>query len=108
MYGDEYRNEVLLNGEVRFLAHVLTRDGKELKLGPVHFDDLGEIAGLYPSKKNDPNAAHIMLFRLRERWYYAANFVYNSGVVKNKFEQTKDYLETARICSSEKRWGGYG
>ena len=66
MYGDESRNEVLLNDEVRFLAHILTKDGKELRPGPVTDDNISDVAGLYPSEKNDPNAAHIMLLRIKE------------------------------------------
>lgn len=106
MYADESRNEVLLNDEVRFLAHIITKNGKEIKpMESVKYDDIADVAGLYPSEKNDPNAAHIMLLRLSERWYYASNFVYNSEIVRTKFEQSKDFFETAKISANEKRWG---
>ena len=86
MYGDESRNEVLLNDEVRFLAHIITKEGKEPKLGPVTNDDISYVAGLYPSQKNDPNAAHIMLLRIREKWYHAFDFVYNGKIARNKLD----------------------
>ena len=49
--------------------------------------------------------AHVMLLRLRDRWDYASNFVYNSEIARNKFERAKEFFETAKICASQKRWG---
>lgn len=104
MYGDESRNEVLLNDEVRFLAHILTKDGKELRPGPVTDDNISDVAGLYPSEKNDPNAAHIMLLRIKEKWYHAFDFVYNGKLVRNKLEESENFFHMAKNSLSEKRW----
>ncbi|MGH9982507.1 MAG: hypothetical protein ACRD8W_00950 [Nitrososphaeraceae archaeon] len=104
MYGDESRNEVLLNDEVRFLAHIITTDGKEPKPGPVTIDNISDVAGLYPSEKNDPNAAHIMLLRIKKKWYHAFDFVYNGKLARIKLEESENFFHMAKNSHNEKRW----
>jgi hypothetical protein len=105
MYADESKNEVLLNEEVCFVANVTLNDGKQLYPGQaVTVADIKDILGLYPSKKNNPNAAHIMLLKVNGRWYYACNLVYNIETVRKKFEHSSQFFETAKDCLSKKHW----
>lgn len=104
MYGNESRNEILLNDEVRFLAHVITKNGKEPKPGPVTADNIADVAGLYPSERNDPNAAHIMLLKITGIWYYAFDFVYNGQMARIKLEESESFFAAAKTSSNEKRW----
>jgi hypothetical protein len=105
MHPDESKNEVLLNDNVRFLAHILTKDGKELTPNePVTHEDISDVLGLYPSEKNDQNAAHIMLLRIKDKWYLAFNFVYNIALCKEKFLKSKAFFQTAQLSGDSKLW----
>ena len=108
MYANEYRNEILLNESVRFLGNVLFEDNKTFQKGdPVNFSDVKEVLGLYPSEKNDPNAAHIMLVKLNGKWHYAADLVYNRDKVRKRFETSKMFLNVSIYCSENKLWGPF-
>ena len=105
MHPDESKNEVLLNDNVRFLAYILTKDGKELTPNEtVTHEDISDILGLYPSEKNDQNAAHIMLLRIKDKWYLAFNFVYNIALCKEKFLKSKEFFQTAKLSGDSKLW----
>jgi HEPN domain-containing protein len=106
MYADESRNEVLLNDEVRIKAHVRFKDGKKFNAGEnVTQGDIEEILGLYPSEKNDPNAAHIMLVKLKNRWYFACDIIYDRMRVRKRFETAKQFLKMANYSMDQKLWG---
>lgn len=108
MYANESRNEILLNDDVRFLGNVLFESNKSFqKGGSVDISEVKEILGLYPSDKNDPNAAHIMLVKFDGKWYYAADLVYNRDRVKKRFETSKLFLNARIYCFENKLWGPY-
>lgn len=101
----ESKNEVLLNDNVRFLANIIPVDGKEPKqMQPVTHEDIRDVLGLYPARNNDQNAAHIMLLRVKEKWYFASNFVYNIGLCKEKFAQSKAFYQTAQSSANSTLW----
>jgi hypothetical protein len=108
MYAEQSGNEVLLNDDVRFLAHVSLSEKKQIKQKhqvAVADADIKDILGLYPSKKNNPNAAHIMLLKFRGSWHHACNLVYNIELVKKMFKQSTEFFETAKDSLDRKRWG---
>lgn len=106
MYADKARNEVLLNDEVRFKAHVKFADGKTFEAGqPVKENDIEDILALYPSDKNDPNAAHIMLTKFKDEWQYACDLIYDRERARKRFETSKSFFKTANYCMQEKLWG---
>jgi uncharacterized protein (UPF0332 family) len=106
MYAEESGNEVLVNDEVRFLAHVGLNDEKQINHQmPLAEADIKDILGLYPSKKNNPNAAHIMLLKFKGRWYYACNLIYCNEKVRKMFEKSTEFFETAKDSLIRRRWG---
>ena len=105
MYADESKNEVLLNDNVRFLANIIPKDGKEpAPMQQVTHEDIQDVLGLYPGTNNDQNAAHVMLIRVRDNWYFASSFVYNIGLCKEKFTQSKAFYQTAQSSANSKLW----
>jgi len=103
MYPDESKNEVLFNEDVRFLAKILTEDGKEpMLMQKVKANNIRDVLGLYPGINNDQNAAHIMLLRIKDKWYFASNFVYNVGLCKEKISQSKDFFRAAELAMDSK------
>lgn len=103
MYGDESQNEILLNDEVRFTGQVLFEEGRTISEGhPVAQDDIKAILGLYPSTKCPPNAAHVMLVKLNNKWYYAADLIYDKDRVKRRFETAKDFITVSNFCIENK------
>jgi len=107
MYDDSKRNEILLNEEVRFvgLVHLVKR---ERKLGdPISFGEIEDIKALYPSNQNDPNAAHIMLFKFKDRWLLSCDFFYNKEKNQKKLESAKAFFRAAEICRHENLFGPF-
>lgn len=108
MYADESRNEILLNENVRFVGNVTLEDNKTYQKGsPVNFSDVKEVMGLYPTDKNDPNAAHVMLAKVNGRWHYAADLIYSRERVKKRFETSKMFLNVSIYCCENKLWGPF-
>jgi hypothetical protein len=104
MYADESKNEVLINDNVRFIANILPEEGKgPASIQEVTHADIQDVLGLYPGTNNDQNAAHVMLMRVRENWYFA-NFVYNIGMCREKFAQSKAFYQTAQSSANSKLW----
>lgn len=108
MYADESQNEIPLNDEVRFTGHVLFEEGKSFSVGkPVAQDDIKDILGLYPSNKIPPNAAHVMLVKLKSKWYYAVDLIYDRDKVKRRFETAKDFLTVSNYCLKCEHWAPF-
>lgn len=105
MYADERRNQILLNENVRFFGNVLFEGNKTFQKGdPVNFSDIKEVLGLYPSDKNDPNAAHVMLVKLNGRWYYAADLVYSKDRMMKRLEASIKFLNVSIYCFDNMLW----
>lgn len=99
MYPDESRNEILLNEQVRFVGNVILSPGISPKFKQnMKANEIERILNLYPSRKNDPDAAHIMLTKLNGRWYFACDLIYNRKRVKNRFATARQFLKTADYC----------
>jgi hypothetical protein len=108
MFGDEFRNEILLNDDVRFLGNVLFENDKAFEEGePVSQGDIKDILGLYPSTKCDPNAGHVMLVKVKGKWYYAAELIYDKDRVKKRFETSKSFLKVSNYCLENSLWGPF-
>ncbi|HET6589194.1 MAG TPA: hypothetical protein VFG45_03410 [Candidatus Nitrosocosmicus sp.] len=99
-------NQILFNEEVRFLVHVkLQQDEARKPNDPVHLKDIEDVLGLYPSKKNNPNAAHIMLFRTDKGWHLAFDFFYNKRQHLDKLKHSLQFLEAAKLTFDENLQG---
>lgn len=105
MYSDHKKNEILLNDEVRLILNITFKDKKSFNLNEiVTFDKIDKILGIYPSSKNHPNAAHIMLVNINRKWYFAANLVYNRKSVEEKFSVSHDYMKVVKNALEESNW----
>ncbi len=62
MYADQRRNEILLNDNLRSMAHIKFKPEKSFQSGqPITEGDIEDILGIFPSRPNDQNAAHVIL-----------------------------------------------
>lgn len=107
MYTDESRNQILLNDEVRFVGQVQLVQKQRNTGDPILLGDIEEVLALYPSEQNDPNAAHLMLFRFNGKWLISCDFFYNKERNRKKLETGKDFLKAAHICMNEKISGPF-
>lgn len=104
MYSDPKKNEILFNEDVRLSLNVTYKNKTPKQGDVVHYKDLKEILGIYPDKKNHPNAAHIMMVKFSGKWYFAANMIYNRQDVQEKFETAYDYVKTVKNAYEEENW----
>ncbi|HET6589195.1 MAG TPA: hypothetical protein VFG45_03415 [Candidatus Nitrosocosmicus sp.] len=94
MYGNENHNKILLNRRAKFLALIKPKEQKDRQPNDLLYSkDIEDVLGLYPSKKNNPNAAHIMLFRTDKGWHLAFDFTYNLERGLNLLEKLKKEIE---------------
>ena len=94
MFPDSSRNQILLNEEVEFMPNVKYKNSKNFKAGEiVNVEDIHELLGLYADSTNAPNAAHIMLTKFNERWYYACDLIY-------ELESSRKLREKAAIATN--------
>jgi len=102
------RNDVLLNDEVRIKGNIQFAKGKTFQPGePVSQKDIDQILGLYPSEKNDPNAAHIMLIKIRSDWYFAVDLIFDREKVKKRFYSADTFLKSSEINLKKKLWSPF-
>lgn len=104
MFSDETKNRIFLNEEVKIKARVeLTR---ELQAGDeVRVVDIKEIFSLYPLEKVDKNAANILLVKLKEKWYFAADLIYDREKVGQRYDLAHSFFKLAKLAVSEEHWG---
>jgi len=99
------KNDVLLNDNVRIDAIMQLEKGKSFKSGEsVMESDCKDILGLYPSKKNDPNAAHILLVKFKNKWYFAADLIYDREKVRKKFVSSHEFLKSVENNLEKQLW----
>lgn len=108
MYSDHRKNEILLNDEVRLILNVTFKDNQSFKPQElVRFEKMDKLLGIYPSPKNHPNAAHVMLVKFNGKWHFAANFVYNRKFVEEKFSASRDYMKAVKNAFKESNWNPF-
>ena len=108
MYSDETRNEILLNDDVRIKGLIKFSDGLKPTVGQIiKGEDIEEILGLYPNDGNDPNAAHIMIVRINNKWHFACDLIYDRERVRKRFDTAKEFLKVSEFCFKEKSWGPF-
>lgn len=106
LYSDKSRNEILLNDNVRIKSLVKFKTSNKFSVGDaVHEEDIEDILGLFPNDKNDPNAAHIMLIKLVNRWYFAFDLIYDRERIRKRFETAKLFFQVSNHCFEQKLWG---
>ena len=49
-----------------------------------------------------------MLAKVNEKWYYAADLVYNKDRMKKRFEMAKSFLNVSIYCFENELWGPFG
>lgn len=105
MFSNYSRNTVLLNEEVKLFVIAKQIKKKKYKENEKVLEkDVKEILGIYPTQKNDPNAAHIMLLKFKGDWLFAADLIYDRKKVKNKYKSARSFLKSAQHNIEEKLW----
>lgn len=109
MFGNEYKNKVLINEESRFNVFTsVNTDVSNLKEGdPIYDKDIKEIVALKPQDHIYEDAAHIMLQKFRGDWYFAFNFIYNKKSVRKRLNNSRDFLTAAETNFKMKLWGPF-
>jgi hypothetical protein len=99
MLADMSCNQILLNDEVRFITNIEFKDGVKYKENEgVEQGDINKVLGLYPTAKNDPNSAHVILFKCNGMWYCSFDLIYDRKRVETRFKLAKSFLNTASKC----------
>ena len=108
LFSDNTKNDVLLNDEVRFQLLMRLKKGKSFKKkDPIRESDVDEVIKIYPDKRNDPNAAHIMMVKIKNQWYFAADLVYDKEKMRKKFDTAKNFLESAKSNLDKELWSPF-
>jgi len=95
MHNEEKRNEILLNEEVKFIGLIEFVKNINRKLQkPIKLKEINDILGLYPSSQNDPNAAHIMIFKFKGNWKLSYDLTYNLIISKKPKILLKEQKKT--------------
>lgn len=107
MFSNEKNNKILLNNECQFMVHVEFKNDFEYSVNaPVTPSNVEKVKGIYPTKNNDPNAAHVMLIKL-DKWYCSFDFVYNKKRSRKRFKHGEDFLSSAITNKRKRRWGPF-
>ncbi len=108
MFSNPSKNKLLLNDDVQIRALVEFVDGAAIQENdPIKETDIKKILAMYPSKKTDPNAAHILLAKLKGKWYFASDLIYSKKRVKNLIVTSEKFLDTATTALEKKNWGPF-
>lgn len=102
MFSNEHKNHILLNGRTRFLVQVKVKEGVGLNQ-PIGENEIEDVLGIYPMKQNDPNAAHIMLFKFKGNWLISYDFIYNSKKARDNIEKAKKEFKDSEKFMKEKK-----
>jgi HEPN domain-containing protein len=106
MFADQTKNQVFLNDEVRFITNIQFRnDVKYRQNEGVKQGDIAKVLGLYSESRNDPNSAHIILFKCNDMWYCSFDLIYDRKRVENRFELAKSFLNASTYCLKSKLFG---
>lgn len=108
MFSNPSKNKLLLNDDVQIRALVECVDGKSVQVNdPIKATDIEKILAMYPSKKTDPNAAHILLAKLKGKWHFASDLIYSKKRVKNLVLTSEKFLDSATIALEKQNWGPF-
>ncbi|MCP8309782.1 MAG: HEPN domain-containing protein [archaeon] len=92
-------NKIRLNDEVRAIAKCKLEKGickKKDEL--IYRNEIESIKELILSDKDDPNAAHVTLVRLRNEWYIFLDFRYNRGRAKKCLTTAEEFYNAAKLA----------
>jgi len=106
MFSDETKNRIFLNDEVKIKARVKSTR----KLSPkeeVRVGDIDKILSLHPQEKVDKNAANILLMKLKTKWYFAADLIYDRDKVGKRFELSNDFFKIGSTAFDNEYWGPF-
>jgi uncharacterized protein (UPF0332 family) len=108
MHIDETKNEVLLNEDVLFFGQVTLKDQGKMNINDgelLPVDNISEVHYLYACPNSPPNAAHILLLKINQRWYISYNFTYNKKLVRQKVNNSLQFFDTSKDIIEKNRWG---
>lgn len=103
MFSNESKNKLLLNGRTRFRVQIKPKAEMEKQL--IRENDIEEILGIYPSKENDPNAAHVMMFKFKGDWLISYDFTYNLEKSGKHVELAKGHIKLAEQALENREFG---
>ena len=107
-FSDPLKNNVLFNDDVKIRALVRFVEGKEIQKGQeIKEQDIEEILGLYPREDVDPDAAHVMLVKLKGKWHFASDLIYCRKRVKNLLKTSKKFMNIAKAALTDKNWSPF-
>jgi hypothetical protein len=108
MFADETKNHILLNDEARFITNIEFRHGVKYRPNErVRQGDIIKVLGLYSESRNDPNSAHIILFKCNDIWYCSYDLIYDRKRVKARLELAKTFIKAATYCLESKLSGAF-
>lgn len=106
MFSDEKKNRIFINDEVKIKARSELQKsqnpGEAVILG-----NINNILSLYPQEKVDKNAANIMLAKLKGKWYFAADLIYDREKVGQLFDLAHEFFNSSKIAMKEEWWGPF-
>lgn len=94
-------NEVRLNAEVK--AVLSGTCNRPIENGEwVGWDDFSDIRNVMLLEDHDPNAGHVTIIRVRDRWLLAFDFNYNAANVKAHLDGADEFLAVAAHAHTKK------
>ena len=94
-------NEIRLNHEVAVVLGI--RLDRDVKPGDLAYEeDLDRIEELYLTKERDPNAGHLSLLRVKNRWLLCFDFRYNALRAEELLDAADQFFEAAVGARSRK------
>lgn len=107
-YQDSSKNEIRINEETRFTACVNLKDDMELKKSQeIPVENIEKVHWLKPTEDENPNAAHLMILKIENRWEPDIRLIYNARHSQVIFQTAMQFYNTAEYALKRKEYSSF-
>ncbi|MGQ0791439.1 MAG: HEPN domain-containing protein [Nitrosopumilaceae archaeon] len=107
-YQDSSKNEIRINEETKFTACVNLKEDMELKLGQeIPLENIEKVRWLKPTEDNNPNAAHLMIIKIENRWEPDIRLIYNARHSQVIFQIALQFYNAAEYALKRKEYSSF-
>ncbi|HKQ22209.1 MAG TPA: hypothetical protein VJS91_09230 [Nitrososphaeraceae archaeon] len=108
LFGNSKKNEILLNENVRSMAHVKYKgDSRHQEGQAIHGQEIDDVLGLYPNNQVDQDAANVILFKCNGKWHISVDLIFDRRKTRSRHHNAKKFLAVSKYCLNEKLWNPF-
>ncbi len=105
---DSSKNEIRINEETKFTMCVDLKEDMELKPNQeISFESIEKVHWLKPTDDDDPNAAHIMLVKIGNKWEPDLRLIYNARRSQIIFQTALQFYNSAKKALEAKEQASF-